>query len=415
MKNLINLFIYISFSVLITVTLSSCELDDVDPDPGNTEEPPTTEEPGGEEIPNTPFTSIPDELVGTWYTSANENPLTINWKEGTFQGETGFQEFRTMVFAKDGKNAIEYYTETYGSGRGVMFKRIGTLVYTENPRTLAFHVQSGMVRIFKPGIPGYEEIDHIDDEWPAYESKLIDMEVTSYTNSTNYLFAKRSKGVDEYAWSVQYTKVDDDTQNEEIPSPIHLYDTPPATGTFVEIDSKYYPTVTIGNQEWMSVNYAGIGGLYDSKKLHYGTFFKSMDLKDVSIPTGWRLPSKQDYITLLESQGLVLADWGSTDGEDLPSKKRLGQLMATTGWLKEDGYATNTSGFNAVPASTKVLGGDPNGEGTNCYLWTSDVDSNENPIAFEIIQLSSATYASFSSVPIGYYPQHLPLRLVKDK
>ncbi|MDQ4140087.1 MAG: hypothetical protein M3142_06145, partial [Bacteroidota bacterium] len=90
-------------------------------------------------------------------------------------------------------------------------------------------------------------------------------------------------------------------------------------------------------------------------------------------------------------------------------------LMATTGWLKQDGYASNKSGFNAFPANYKVQDACPFGEGSRCFLWTSEVNDSDNPIAFQIVQLTGDTYASFTTFPIGYFPQHLPLRLVRDK
>ncbi len=414
-----NLFQTILMIALVVMTLGSCQQENIAPNTPGTDQPtppgeePSGEDPTGEDPENTPFTSIPDELVGTWFASDNENPLTINWEEGTFQGEVGFKEFRTMVFTKDGKNAVEYYAEAFASGTNVLFKRVGTLEYKENPRSLTFHVQSGKVRVFSAGSASYQESDLISEEWPTYYSVLVDPEATTYSSSTNYLMAKRSNGATEY--SVKYTKVEDNIPDEGTPDPDDLYTTPPATGTYVEIAGKYYPTVNIGEQEWMSVNYAGTGGMHDSSKPHYGTFYKYMDLQEIPIPEGWRMPTKQDYIHLLKSQGLVLNAWESTNGEDLQSKKLLGQLMATTDWLKQDGYATNQSGFNAMPSNYRVQDANLHGEGTNCYLWTADVNEDEAPIVFQIIQLPSDTYASFTTFPLGYFPQHLPLRLVKDK
>lgn len=141
-----------------------------------------------------------------------------------------------------------------------------------------------------------------------------------------------------------------------------------------------------------------------------------MDLKDIQIPDGWRIPTKQDYLKLLASQGTEFDEvWETTDGSDLQTKKLLGQLMATTGWLKQDGFASNKSGFNAVPANLQVTEGNPNGEGSNCLLWTSESDAEGNPVAFKIIQLPSDTYASFGSYIIGFNPPHIPVRFVKDK
>jgi uncharacterized protein (TIGR02145 family) len=370
---------------------------------------------GDKGTPNTPFTSIPDALVGTWYINHNANPLTTNWEAGTFQGEIGFREFRTMVFTKDGKNAVEYTSwvrsET-GDGDRYMFKRIGTLEYKTNPNTLTFHVQSGKVRHFSNAFTGYKEMELNDKDWP-YVSVLVNPEATTYSSTTNYLTAIRKNGGTEY--SVKYIKVDGNTPGGGTTDPGNLYAKPPASGSYVKIGNQYYPTVTIGRQEWMAVNYAGNGGIRDSSKPQFGTFYRYTDVKEIPIPAGWRLPTQQDYVALLQSQGLVLNEYGQTGGEDAQSKKLLGQLMATTGWLRQDGYATNKSGFNAVPANYKVQEGAPNGEGTNCFLWTSDADANEAPMAFQIIQFPWETFASFKPFPVTYYQPHLPVRLVKNQ
>ncbi len=184
----------------------------------------------------------------------------------------------------------------------------------------------------------------------------------------------------------------------------------------MKIGNQYYPTVSIASQEWTSVNYAGTGGIQDNDKPHYGTFFKRADINNIALPEGWRIPTKQDYIQLLKSQGIAFDEtWETTDGDDLQSKKLLGQLMSVTGWLKEDGYANNKSGFNAVPANIRVTNGNPHGEGTNCVLWTAEFDEDENPVAFTIIQLPSDTYSSLRTYPVGYNAPHLPLRFVRNK
>jgi uncharacterized protein (TIGR02145 family) len=342
--------------------------------------------------------------------------MTTNWEQGTFQGEEGLREYRTMVFTKDGKNAVEYTSTVYTTTTEVkqyMFKRVGTLEYKTNPASLTFHVQSGRVRYFSNKFTGYKESDLISSEWPTYLSVLVNPQATTYSSSPNYLNARRSNGATDY--SVKYTKVGSATPGSPAPDPGGLYATPPATGTYLQMAGKYYPTITIGNQEWMSVNYAGTGGMKDSNKPQFGTFYRFMDLKELPVPAGWRIPTRQDYTRLLESQGLVVNSRGYTEGNELQITKRLGQLMATTGWLKQDGYATNSSGFNAVPANYKVQDAKPFGEGTRCFLWTSEVNESENPIAFQIVQLTGETYASFLALPPGYFPQHVPVRLVRDK
>ncbi|KAA6439858.1 hypothetical protein FEM33_10430 [Dyadobacter flavalbus] len=370
------------------------------------------------EVGETPYTTIPDEFVGTWYPDHNQGPLSTNWEQGTFQGEQGFREFRTMVFTKNGKNAVEYTSEVFNSGDEVLqylYKLTGTLEYkANNPSTLTFHAQTGRMKVFSNKYSGFKESAIRAEDLKEYESILSNPQATTYTSSVNYLDAKRVSGG--VLYTVKYKKVDASNNPDNGGNSGDPYSNPPSDGTYVKIINQYYPTVTIGNLEWTSVNYSGTGGIKEASKPQYGTFYKFADIQKIPLPAGWRIPTRQDYINLIKSQGIAYDEqWNTTNGEDLQSKKLLGNLMSVSGWLKEDGYANNKSGFNAVPANLRVTNGSPNGEGTNCLLWTSDKDENDLPIVFKLIQLPSDTYAALSGQSIGYNPPHIPLRFVRDK
>jgi uncharacterized protein (TIGR02145 family) len=392
-----------------TTAFSSCKQEAVTPTPGGSGDPA-----GQPTIANTPSTTIPDEMAGIWFANGNTGPLTINWDQGTFQGSQGFAEFRTMVFTKDGKDAVEYSSEVFNYGGETqqrLYKLTGTLEYVSRtaPTKLTFHAQKGVMRVYSTNYLGYKESFITLADLQKYTSILLDAQATSFPTTTNYLNAQRTTGGTSYA--VKYQKASGTTP----PNPGGLYTAPPATGTYVQIRNLYYPTVTIGTLEWMAVNYAGPGGITDSNKPQYGTFFKYADLSAITIPAGWRLPSRQDYEDLLATQGLQLDMWGSTDPTDLASKRKVGQLQAPSVWSKQDGFATNTSGFTALPANLRVTNGSPNGEGTRGLWWTSDRDANTDPLAFQIVQLPSDTYASIYAWPVGFNPPHLPVRLVRNK
>jgi uncharacterized protein (TIGR02145 family) len=355
MKNISRIFPQLMLSALLALSLSSCEeKNDPAPNPG----PPTE----GGEIEK-PFTAIPDEFVGTWYADHNENPLTINWEQGTFQGESGFREFRTMVLTKDGQNAVEYTTSVHNLTDEVkhyFYKITGTLEYKTNPTSLTFHAQSGKMRVYSSKSTGYKESDIVKKDMEAYATVFQNPSATTFTSSTNFLDAKRLDGA--IPVSVKYKKVDKNTPTTP-QNPADLYATPPASGTYVKMGSHYYPTVSIGTQEWMAVNYAGPGGIKNATKPHYGTFIKYLDLKDIPVPAGWRLPTKQDYIKLIRSQGIAYSEvWESTDGDDLESKKLLGNLMATTGWLKQDGFTIKYhANGETIWSKGKILNNQPDG------------------------------------------------------
>ncbi|WP_242929106.1 FISUMP domain-containing protein [Pontibacter vulgaris] len=410
MRKLKNLISSLLLGAMVAFTFSSCDKEDAKP--SNPTDPTS---PTDDEVIETPFTAIPAKFVGTWYIDHNQGPLSANWEQGTFQGEQGFREFRTIVMTADGKNAVEYTSDVTNVGDEVkqyIYKMTGTLEHQANPNTITFHAKSGKMRVFSNKYTGYKESDIITKDVKVYKTVFINPEASTYTNSPNFMTAKRLDG--NMQQSVRFKKVEGGTSTPT--SPGGLYSQPPATGTYVQIGDKYYPTVTIGNLEWMSVNYAGPGGLNDADNPEYGTFLKYEDVTDIQVPAGWRLPTRQDYLALLKSQGIVYNEiWDSTDGSDLQSKRLLGQLMSATGWLKQDGYANNKSGFNAVPGNLMVTSGNPQGKGTNCLLWTANKDTEDNPIVFKIIQLPSDTYASFSGQPIGYNPPHVPVRFVKNK
>ncbi|MDO1449895.1 FISUMP domain-containing protein [Rhodocytophaga aerolata] len=364
----------------------------------------------------TPVSAIPQEYTGTWYAEHNQGPLSKNWEEKTFQGEQGWKEFRTLVITRDGKNAVEYTTKIMNvldEVKQYSYKISGTLTYHSSPSTITFHAQRGKMRVFINKYAGYKESDISLKDLENYKTVLAHAQATTYTTSQNFLTAKRLDGGMEI--SARYLKADGSSGIPGDGGNANPYSVPPASGTYVQMGNHYYPTVKIGKLEWMSVNYAGPGGIKNTEKPQYGTFLKHADLEQLQIPAGWRIPTKKDFLDLLDSQGIEFNEvWGTTDGSDLESKKRLGYLMATTGWLKRDGFANNRSGFNAVPGNLMVSNGNPHGEGTNCLLWTSEIDEEGNPVSFRLIQLPSDTYASFGASVTGFNPPHIPLRLVKD-
>lgn len=394
---------------LLSTALGSCKHESTDspvPSPGGGDEPST-----GTPI-DKPFTAVPDELVGTWFASHNEGPLTETWANGTFQGEQGFREFRTMVFTADGRNAIEYTTQTYnyqGETLQIIYKLTGTLVYKASPASITFHAQSGIRRTFSNKYSGYKDAAIIAGDMQAYQIVWEKPQATNMSSATNYLTATINTESGRFESKYQKVSTVSTTPTAGLPST-----TPITTGTSVKIGTLYYPTVKIGNQEWLATNYAGPGSLTERNKPQYGTFLEYADLANIQLPAGWRIPSRQDYTTLLESQGLTVYDWG-TNGEDVASKRLLGQLMATNAWTKKDGYANNKSGFNAMPADVRRPKGVNYGEGTNCTLWISDRNNEDSPMSFNIIQLPGDTYASFTSQAISYVPMLIPLRLVRDR
>jgi len=81
---------------------------------------------------------------------------------------------------------------------------------------------------------------------------------------------------------------------------------PKPTNT-VTINGASYATVSIGTQTWTSVNYNGPGGTINTSlnEAIYGKYYTIAEMQAISLPTGWRVPTEADFVTLLKSQGNV--------------------------------------------------------------------------------------------------------------
>ncbi|MFM2155720.1 MAG: hypothetical protein RL516_469 [Bacteroidota bacterium] len=160
------------------------------------------------------------------------------------------------------------------------------------------------------------------------------------------------------------------------------------TGTMNDFDGNFYKTVTIGNQTWMAENlrttHYKLGG-YIATGLNnyywntattpaytswdndtagdyvYGKLYNWYAVTDPAglCPVGWRVPNDSDWVELIDALG--------------------GQTVAG-GYLKETGYShwdfpntgsNNLTGFNALPAGTRIVAGTYSGRRTTGLWWSS--------------------------------------------
>lgn len=151
----------------------------------------------------------------------------------------------------------------------------------------------------------------------------------------------------------------------------------PEFGTFTDTRDGYqYKTVKINDQVWFAENlrylpavspssvgslttahyyvYDYQGNIVNEAIMHsnyevYGAFY-NWEAARISCPSGWRLPSDDDFKTLefvlgLEPVGADMIEWRY--GGDVGK-----QLKSNTLW-ENDGGGTNSSGFKALPAGYK--------------------------------------------------------------
>ncbi|GAA4921750.1 FISUMP domain-containing protein [Mucilaginibacter defluvii] len=166
--------------------------------------------------------------------------------------------------------------------------------------------------------------------------------------------------------------------------------------TAIAIDGKQYPTVKIGTQLWTAVNYEGTGGVkYDqmADMENSGKLYTLNEAKTIKPPTGWRLPTKEDYLNLMNYVGKTSENSG---GIYLQKEDAL-KFMATKTWFTK---GINSLGFNAV--STGAYDGyfkQYDYSGRLAVFWTTSwAKSSDNttnlPVCFSIYDHLSddATY-----------------------
>jgi uncharacterized protein (TIGR02145 family) len=115
----------------------------------------------------------------------------------------------------------------------------------------------------------------------------------------------------------------------------------------VTINGTVYATVVIGKQTWLAQNYNGAGGVNYLEGINepsYGKLYTKSEAMLITLPAGWRLPSREDYHILLGTLGETSKD---IYGYYRPSPSIASKIMSTSSW--ENTVGNNESGFNALP------------------------------------------------------------------
>ncbi len=171
------------------------------------------------------------------------------------------------------------------------------------------------------------------------------------------------------------------------------------TPTVMDIDNNTYKTVQIGTQCWMQEdlkvskyrNGAAIptglsdndwarttSGAYNDHGL-LGKSYNWYAVNDVRglCPTGWHVPSKEEWENLVSHLGGDLVAGG--------------KLKSVTGWDLPNEGATNESGFTALPDGGRNLIGQMSNSTSSVYWWSSSLGSRTNKPWF----LSLSSYNGF--------------------
>jgi len=169
-----------------------------------------------------------------------------------------------------------------------------------------------------------------------------------------------------------------------------------ASGSFTdERDGKVYATIRIGEQTWMAenLNYETTGSWCGDCDV-YGRMY-NFEAALAACPPGWHLPSDKEWRTLINALG----------GEAIAG----GKMKSDQLWNAPNKGATNSSGFNALPAHYRTVDGKIRDAGFKAAFWTSD--KIEDPAA-----ATWALYADKELIQnVGYYRSSgFSVRCVKD-
>ncbi len=137
-------------------------------------------------------------------------------------------------------------------------------------------------------------------------------------------------------------------------------------------DGQMYNTIKIGSQTWMveNLNYIppfGNSWCYDDNPFHckfYGRLYDWQTAQSVS-PTGWHVPSVDDWTVLINSLGGLGVASGSMKEASLVF------------WKPPNVGASNSSGFTALPGGNRITNPTPKFTdiSTYAYFWSSTVST----------------------------------------
>ncbi len=188
---------------------------------------------------------------------------------------------------------------------------------------------------------------------------------------------------------------------EEIPSGIIN----PSTNGFIDSrDDQFYPTTTIGTQEWMAknLNYFtdSLSYCLDTNAINceiFGRYYSwELLFSEKLCPDDWHLPDIYDWTALLHSVAEENAisgreDLGGYTGWQEITYYPLSQhLMATAGWSTPDGL--DTYGFWALPHGTMSY---------KPYIY-SGRDNTRSSASFWGFTISSGSFDTGDTIPVHF-------------
>lgn len=170
-------------------------------------------------------------------------------------------------------------------------------------------------------------------------------------------------------------------------------------GTFTDSrDDVVYKTIKIGTQTWMAQDLAYLPAVSrsaygsDSEPRYYVYGYEGSDINEAkatsnyqtygalynweaaksACPTGWHMPTDDEWITLEGFLGMSQEEFGDTGERGTVEGAK---LKATSGWA-DNGNGNNESGFTALPGGIRNYGGGFEVGGEWAEYWSSTAEDD---------------------------------------
>lgn len=231
-----------------------------------------------------------------------------------------------------------------------------------------------------------KEIEERKAELKSLEKERESEEKRKALEQKRILEEKKIKGKNEIDTKLNYNQT-----NAAVQETIKSIDEK-STNTFTDPrDGKIYKTVKIGNQVWMAENLNYDAGndswFYDNNPENgkkYGRLYQWETAKKVA-PKGWHLPSKNEFMTLLNNLG----------GEGTNAYKQI--------------IPVGSSGFNALFGGYRANDGNFYNIGNYATFWSSSEDSEDLAWECNVDSSYKRAYLGYNFENYGY-----SVRCVKD-
>jgi len=186
--------------------------------------------------------------------------------------------------------------------------------------------------------------------------------------------------------------------------------TNPNVGT-ISINGGTYATIIIGNQTWTVLNYVGSGGV-STTDATYGNYYTLAQATSITLPAGWRIPTRADFNTLLSNYTSTKNSNGDYVGD---RSTALALADTSTGATNTSGLGLKLGGYYDPIAKTVT---DKFDDGVYLTSTTGTQGGNQVNYFFGItddnVSIGQSNLAYFASIDYFTNLFGYSLRFVKD-